>query len=110
MLRIRQQSIQRPENLNNTLKVAEHLTFHEELIASMDLQYNNISQRLLKKYPELTNRDILICCLLLANFETGMIATILDVKIDSVRIHRTRLRKKLNLQNHENIIEFLSRF
>ncbi len=106
----RRQSIQRPENVKNTLKITENRTFHEELIASMDLQFNNISQRLLNSFPELTNRDILICCLLLANFETGMIATILDVKNDSVRIHRTRLRKKLNLQNHENIIEFLSRF
>jgi DNA-binding CsgD family transcriptional regulator len=106
----RRQSIQRHENVKNTLKITENRTFHEELIACMDLQFNNISQRLLNSFPELTNRDILICCLLLANFETGMIATILDVKNDSVRIHRTRLRKKLNLQNHENIIEFLSRF
>ena len=106
----RRQSIQRPENVKNTLKITENRTFHEELIACMDLQFNNISQRLIYSFPDLTNRDILICCLLLANFETGMIATILDVKNDSVRIHRTRLRKKLHLQNHENIIEFLSRF
>ena len=86
------------------------MTFHEEIIATMDIQYNNISNRLIQHYPNLSERDILVCCLLLANFDTGMISSILDIKCDSMRIHRIRLRKKLKLQNSENLTNFLRKF
>jgi len=85
-------------------------TFHEELIASVDIQYNDISKRLIKCYPNLSERDILVCCLLLADFDTGMISSILDIKNDSIRIHRVRLRKKLGLQNSDNLTNFLRQF
>ena len=85
-------------------------TFHKELIASMDIQYNDISIRLAESYPNLSERDILVCCLLLADFDTGKISSILDVKNDSIRIHRTRLRKKLNLRKDDNLTDFLREF
>lgn len=87
-----------------------NLTFYEELIASMDIQYHDISIRLTIRFPDLTERDILICCFLLADFETGMIATILEVKIESITKHRYRLRTKLGLQNSENLLEYLRSF
>lgn len=82
----------------------------EEIIIHTDSIYKNISNRLSEKYPQLTQRDILICCMLLAGFDTGMIATILDVRYESINIHRSRLRKKLQLENNENLIEFLRNF
>jgi Bacterial regulatory proteins, luxR family. len=85
-------------------------TLHEELIAHIDVVYPNISVRLAENYPNLTKRDILVCCLLLGNFDTGMIATILEVKSESVNVHRGRLRKKLQLQNSENLLQFLLKF
>ena len=85
-------------------------TFHEELIACMDLQHNKISKRLAVNFPELTDRDILVCCLLLANFNSGMIASILDVQSESVTKHRYRLRTKLGLLSHENLIDKLFSF
>jgi len=87
-----------------------NLTFHEELIASMDIQYSDISKRLIEHYPNLSERDILVCCLLLADFDTGMISSILNVKNDSIRIHRIRLRKKLGLQNSDNLTNYLRQF
>jgi len=84
--------------------------FHEELIASMDIQYNSITKRLIERFPDLTERDILVCCLLVAGFDTGMIASILDVKIESITKHRYRLRTKLRLQNSENLVEYISYF
>lgn len=106
----RKNSVKRPETATSGIKTLENPTFYQELIACMDVQYRDISIRLSLKFPELTERDILICCLLLANFDTGMIATILDIKNDSIRIHRTRLRKKLGLQNSENLTDYLRRF
>jgi len=109
----RNHSVKRPDGIEGKRHGVSPIlnqTFHEELIACMDIQYNNISKRLKDRFLDLTERDILICCLLLADFDTGMIATILDVKNDSIRIHRTRLRKKLGLETSENLTLYLSQF
>jgi len=109
----RKNSFKRPlsaEAKSNGISPILNLTFHQELIAIIDIQYNDISKRLIQQYTNLSERDILICCLLLAEFDTGMIASILDIKNDSIRIHRTRLRKKLGLQNSDNLTEFLRNF
>jgi hypothetical protein len=84
--------------------------FYEELINHIDLMHRNISKRLEEKFPQLTQRDILICCLILANFDSGMISTILEIKIESIQKQRTRLRKKLQIQNHNNLLDFLRSF
>jgi len=91
-------------------KGSQMSVFYEELMNHIDATHRNISTRLVETYPTLTKRDILICCLLLANFDTGMIATILDVQSESINIHRGRLRKKLKLQIHENLLHFLRDF
>lgn len=96
--------------VNGTISPIQNHTFYDELIACMDIEYRDISKRLKMKYPKLTEQDVLVCCLLLANFDTGKIASILDVKIESMNKARYRLRTKLGLQNSENLIEFLSNF
>jgi tetratricopeptide (TPR) repeat protein len=82
----------------------------EHIIALANAINHNISTRLAEKFPQLTKRDILICCMLLEDFDTGMIATFFNVKNDSIIIHRGRLRKKLSLTNDENLIEHLLNF
>jgi DNA-binding CsgD family transcriptional regulator len=109
----RRKAIKRPDEhdkLSNSEIEATNNIFHDELITNIDAIYKNISKRLATVYPKLTQRDVLICCLLVANFDTGMIATILDIKIESMNMHRMRLRKKLQLQNIDNLIEFLRNF
>ncbi len=88
----------------------QNLTFHEELIACMDIEYHDISKRLADRFPDLTGHDILICCLILAGFESGMMATVLDIKIESISKQRYRLRSKLNMQNSDNMVEYLRNF
>ena len=109
----RKNVIKRPgiwKNESKEMQPAQNITFQEELIACMDLEYTDISHRLLKNYPSLSKRDILICCLLLAGFDTGMIATILDVKLESITKHRYRLRAKLQMQNSDNLVDYLRQF
>lgn len=109
----RKNSIKRPRGLKNDLNeqdIAQNLNFFEELIACMDLEYANISERLIADFPALSQRDILICCLLLAGFDTGMIATILDLKIESVTKHRYRLRTKLRLQSADHLVGYLRQY
>lgn len=82
----------------------------DEIIIYADTSYNNISRRLSEQFPRLTERDIFICCMLLNEFDTGMIATILEVKTESINIHRSRLRKKLSIKNEINLIDYLKTF
>ena len=74
------------------------------------MEYNNFTIRLKENYSNLTEQDIKLCCLLLANFETGMIATIFNVNNHSIIVMRSRLRNKLYLQTSDNLIEFLRQF
>jgi len=106
----RHNAIKRPEPATFTNKQIHNDAFYRELIASMDLRYRNISKRLIRSYPELNEQDIIFCCLLLADFKTGMIATILNIKNDSIITRRYRLRNKLGLQNSDDLIDFLRQF
>lgn len=98
------------KNESKEMQPVQNNTFYEELIACMDLEYTDISLRLLNNFPTLSKRDILICCFLLAGFDTGMIATVLDVKLESITKHRYRLRSKLQLQNSDNLVDYLRQF
>lgn len=84
--------------------------FHENLIACIDMKYHNISERLEKKFPELTQNDIFLCCFLLVGMDSGEIALLHNVNIESIYKRRCRLRTKLNLNHSENLIEFLQNF
>lgn len=83
----------------------------KQIILYIDCKYNNISQRLYKEHLEfkLTERDVFICCMLLAGFTSGMIAVILNLQLSSVNILRGRLRKKLKMENIEKLTEALSK-
>ncbi|MDD2798436.1 MAG: hypothetical protein PHV20_07585 [Bacteroidales bacterium] len=105
----RKNAIQRPTSASGKADDSK-ATFYDELIACMDLEYNDISHRLNAQFPSLTQQDILICCLLLAGFDTGMMASVMDVKLDSMRTRRTRLRNKLNLSNADKLVDYLSGF
>jgi DNA-binding CsgD family transcriptional regulator len=93
-------------NLNISTKLDDD-KIKEEIIFYVDTKYNDVSRRLKKQYYLLNDIEIYVCCMLLAGFNTGMIATILSYKNDSVNTQRTRLRKKFQLENNENLIDFL---
>lgn len=88
----------------------DSMALYDELISSIDGLYNGFSKRLKNKYPLLTTTDILICCLLRAGFESGMIASVLDTQTDSFNVRRARLRKKLEIEHGVNFSDFLAEF
>ena len=65
--------------------------------------------RLLSRSPQLTQQDIKHCAYIKLNFETKQIATIFNVKPSSVQMSRVRLKKKLKLNPHEDLIQFILR-
>jgi DNA-binding CsgD family transcriptional regulator len=55
--------------------------------------------RLQVRYPELSSSDLRLCALLKLNLNSTDIATILGISLDSLRVSRYRLRKKLKIEN-----------
>jgi CheY-like chemotaxis protein/DNA-binding CsgD family transcriptional regulator len=83
-----------------------------------DSSWNQIEQRigesdpqffktLGEKHPNLTPAEIKLCYFLRLNLSSKDIAKILFLSYDSVRISRTRLRKKLNLSGEDNLVVYL---
>jgi tetratricopeptide (TPR) repeat protein len=88
----------------------QYEAFYSELKTYVDMEFDNFTIRLKEKHPILTENDVFISCLLIAEFETGMIATILNVQTDSMNKQRYRLRTKLKLSNSDHLLDYLLHF
>lgn len=67
-------------------------------------------QRLNIDYPSLTKNEFRLIALLRLNLNTKEISAVLGISPDSVKTARYRLRKKLGLQNQEELFDFLLRY
>jgi DNA-binding CsgD family transcriptional regulator len=59
-------------------------------------------------YPELNAKHLRLCALLRLNLDTKQIATIMDIAPESAKVARHRIRKKLGLNNDDNLHVFFS--
>ena len=66
----------------------EHLLFYDEVFL----------YRLLKKYPDLTDSEVRICGLISEHYSTKEIALILDKSYNSIKVIKSRIRKKLEMK------------
>lgn len=69
--------------------------------------HQHFMEKLQQKYPDLTTGDLRICCLLRMNLSTKEIASLLNISVRAVELRRYRLRKRLDLNNDVNLVEFL---
>lgn len=70
--------------------------------------HEDFSKKLLAKYPSVTNGEVKLCILLKLGMNTKDIASVLFQTEGSIRVSRSRLRKKLQLDSNQNLINFLS--
>ncbi|ANI90149.1 hypothetical protein A9P82_13150 [Arachidicoccus ginsenosidimutans] len=66
--------------------------------------------KLLQTYPELTAQDLRLAAYLKMNLSTKEIAPLLNISTRGVEIKRYRLRKKIQLEEHENLNDFMIKF
>lgn len=66
--------------------------------------------KLKERYPELTPGDLRMCALLRLNMPTKDMASMLSLSVRGIEAARYRLRKKLNLSEGENLVDFMIRF
>jgi PAS domain S-box-containing protein len=69
--------------------------------------YESFYKRLNQKYPDLTKGERKLCALLRLNLSSKDIAALMFQNPQSIDMARYRLRKKLNLNQDENLIDFL---
>jgi tetratricopeptide (TPR) repeat protein/DNA-binding CsgD family transcriptional regulator len=65
-------------------------------------------EKLKVDFPDLKQTDQKICALVKLNFPSKDMAKLLGISVESVHTSRHRLRKKLNLERHENLEEFIN--
>ena len=73
--------------------------------------FNNADKDFLKKikelHPKLTPNDLKLCAYLRLNLSSKEIAPLLNISVRSVEIKRYRLRKKMELEHEESLVEYI---
>ncbi|OHX67624.1 triple tyrosine motif-containing protein [Flammeovirga pacifica] len=59
-------------------------------------------------YPELTTQELKICAYIKMNMSTKDIANALNLSVRGIETSRYRIRKKLNLEKGENLLDFIA--
>ncbi|MEN0047327.1 MAG: tetratricopeptide repeat protein [Bacteroidota bacterium] len=101
---------QRPK-LNTIAKKIDTALRMDEDWDDFRKHFENVHPSLMKKlnqnYPDLTKNEFKLIALIRLNLSTKEISSILGISPDSVKTARYRLRKKLRLENHNNLFDFL---
>jgi len=62
---------------------------------------------LAQKHPDLTPKDLKYCCYLKMNMSNDDIRNLLGINQESVRTHKYRLKKKMDLPKDQDLITYL---
>jgi DNA-binding CsgD family transcriptional regulator len=79
----------------------------EELEKHIKNVHFDFLKRLKEKYPAISSRELDLSTYLLLNMSSKEIAEIMNISNAGVELARYRLRKKIGLQRHENLVGFL---
>ncbi|WP_121313839.1 histidine kinase [Flavobacterium sp. 102] len=87
----------------NAINKNEWESFEKNLLQSNE----EFVQRLSKKYPVLTSKDIKLCIYLKMNLSSKEIAPLMNISFRGVELHRYRLRKKLGLTSDDSLSKIM---
>lgn len=79
----------------------------EDFRKSFEQIHSGFFDKLKKESSELTANDLRICALMRINLSSKDIASLLGISTDSLRVARYRLRKKLNIEQGDNLRKFI---
>ena len=81
---------------------------------NFEISFNNVHEgfykNLLKQFPDLTGTEIKLCAFIRLGLSIKDIASIMYITPESVKVARSRLRKKLGLSSEMNLQTFLLNF
>lgn len=78
-------------------------SFEEDLIRAN----RDFVERLIKKYPQLSSKDLKLCIYLRMNLSSKEIAPLMNISYRGVELHRYRLRKKIDIDSSVNLNSFM---
>jgi len=96
--------------LINELKSNSTMISWDEFEVRFQQVHTDFYKKLHERYPNLTNNEIRLCAFFKLNMTTKEIAAITYQSLNSIKVARYRLRKKLDLPKDESLTSFLSRF
>lgn len=88
---------------NNTLYINNWVEFKHE----MNQTFNHIIDQLESEYPEITQRELIWCCLHLLEIPNSDRIHLLDTTADGLYKLKQRLSKKMKLESTKELDEFL---
>lgn len=88
---------------NNSLLTTQWDNFYKHI----DLSFDNFYTLLKDNFSDLNEKELQLCCMMVAGFKTEEIAAIWMQSIFSVHKYKTNIRKKLKTPEGANIIAFL---
>ena len=87
----------------------EHDSDLDNFQSSFDAVHNDFFKKLGRRFPLLTSKDKMLCAYIKMNLMSKEIAPLLNISVRGVEISRYRLRKKLGLDEKDNLAEFLQK-
>ena len=102
------------QQLRKILRAVEEEIKIENNWEQFETHFNQVHQNFLKRlsqdYPELTHKDLKMCAYLRLNLSSKDIAALLKLSLRGVETSRYRIRKKMNLEQEENLAEVILRY
>jgi len=96
------------DRIIESIKVKVKEDVWERFELSFNAANEGFKKQLLTKYPNLTETELKLAILIKAGMNTKEIASLLYQSPDSVKVARSRLRKKLKLSSKDNLLSFLT--
>ena len=79
----------------------------EKFQENFNLVYNDYMKKLIIRYPDLTKSDRKLCAYLRMGLSSKEMSTLLNTSVRSIETARYRLRRKMELENGENLVSFI---
>lgn len=79
----------------------------QEIYFAINTLYDDFKDRLLAVFPDLAEREIQLCCLMRAGFNTNDIAFMLEQSVFSIQKKKTLIRKKIGVAEGGDILRYL---
>ena len=77
---------------------------------NFNLVYDNFMKRLTGQFPDLKMNDRRLCAYLRMGLSSKEMASLLNTSVRSIETARYRLRKKLDMEQGDNLTEFIQNF
>jgi DNA-binding NarL/FixJ family response regulator len=77
---------------------------------SFDRVHPEFNKHLIEHFPDLTPTELKLCAFIRLGMSNKEIASLLNQNPDSVKVSRSRLRKKLGIEQSQNLENFLAGF